>query len=487
MKSRFLLLLISLSAFLLSSCDSLDFSRQAAPTGNLEVDVAFNLDDEPKLALKTALVNDNPLIETGEITLEQDDDNYTFDLDIGNGAASAKVTNLAAGPWDLEITLYDEDDYPVMYGTKNVTIIAAETLYTDVTVNYTSGILDLRIHLPAIQADLGYAHTAILSTDGSLFMAGWNQNDQLGFDTGDENNSEVYQATLTDVRQVLLDHKTSMAIKSDGTVWGVGMNSYGELGLGNGDDQENWVQSTGATDIIGGCYGGFKSMLIKSDGSVIGAGHNNYGSFGDGTQQYSNSNEHDWVDIDIDNVKDMACGKYHTLALKEDGTLWATGTNTYGQLGIPTSTTTYVDTYTYVTNNVKTMASFGSFSLILTNDGDVYGAGINGYDQLNQGNTDSADDGFVLVESGVKKIAASSGSNTYLIKDDNSLWACGSDFSSYMQLATNVKSVFAKEGAYIYITFSGDAYAGGYNIQGRLGTGNDTAIDDEDPIIIFGD
>lgn len=33
------------------------------------------------------------------------------------------------------------------------------------------------------------------------------------------------------------------------------------------------------------------------------------------------------------NWKYVACGLFHTVAIKEDGTLWAWGNNFYGQLG----------------------------------------------------------------------------------------------------------------------------------------------------------
>lgn len=35
----------------------------------------------------------------------------------------------------------------------------------------------------------------------------------------------------------------------------------------------------------------------------------------------------------LDNVKLIAVGAFHNLALQEDGTLWAWGNNEYGQLG----------------------------------------------------------------------------------------------------------------------------------------------------------
>lgn len=35
----------------------------------------------------------------------------------------------------------------------------------------------------------------------------------------------------------------------------------------------------------------------------------------------------------LDNIKLIAVGAFHNLALQEDGTLWAWGNNEYGQLG----------------------------------------------------------------------------------------------------------------------------------------------------------
>jgi len=42
--------------------------------------------------------------------------------------------------------------------------------------------------------------------------------------------------------------------------------------------------------------------------------------------------------LGMDNAVAVACGQYHSLALRGDGTAWAWGSNDYGQLGDNTTT-----------------------------------------------------------------------------------------------------------------------------------------------------
>lgn len=76
-------------------------------------------------------------------------------------------------------------------------------------------------------------------------------------------------------------------LKNDGTLWGSGNNTYGQLGLGSNADQK----------IIG-------LTRIGSDS--------------------------DWVDV--------SCGMFFTVAIKADGTLWSTGKNDNGTLGLGDTT-----------------------------------------------------------------------------------------------------------------------------------------------------
>ena len=79
-------------------------------------------------------------------------------------------------------------------------------------------------------------------------------------------------------------------------------------------------------------------------------------------------------------VKQIACGEYHTLLLKNDGSIWGCGANSYGQLGLGDNTNqkTFTKVTTNINNDVKQIYCGGSHTFILKNDGSVWACGSNG-------------------------------------------------------------------------------------------------------------
>jgi alpha-tubulin suppressor-like RCC1 family protein len=82
---------------------------------------------------------------------------------------------------------------------------------------------------------------------------------------------------------------------------------------------------TGTTPIAAGDD---HSLAIREDGTLWAWGQNRYGQLGDGTT----INRHKPVQV-LTDVVSVAAGVRHSLAIKRDGTLWAWGQNRYGQLG----------------------------------------------------------------------------------------------------------------------------------------------------------
>jgi alpha-tubulin suppressor-like RCC1 family protein len=76
------------------------------------------------------------------------------------------------------------------------------------------------------------------------------------------------------------------------------------------------------------------SLAVMSDGSLWAWGSNDYGQLGDGTKSLKSSP----VKI-MDNVLSVSAGYNYSLAIKTDGSLWAWGNNMYGQLGLSDGTT----------------------------------------------------------------------------------------------------------------------------------------------------
>ena len=80
------------------------------------------------------------------------------------------------------------------------------------------------------------------------------------------------------------------------------------------------------------------------------------------------------------NVTALAAGGGHTLALKQDGTVWAWGDNSTNQLGGAVTEASY-STPIQVKNltNVTALAAGGDYSLALKQDGTVQAWGGNTY------------------------------------------------------------------------------------------------------------
>jgi alpha-tubulin suppressor-like RCC1 family protein len=166
--------------------------------------------------------------------------------------------------------------------------------------------------------------------DGTLWAWGGNTHAQLG--TGDTQHRLVPTAVLTGVRAVSAGDYFVLAVKTDGTVWGAGNNDWGQLGIGSQTpDKPSFVQSkiSGVTTIG---TGDLSSFATTSDGAAWGWGVNDFGELGLG---YTSEAVPTPTPIpSLAGIKEFAGGQYHTLALGSDGTVWAFGSNYYGQLGV---------------------------------------------------------------------------------------------------------------------------------------------------------
>jgi len=135
---------------------------------------------------------------------------------------------------------------------------------------------------------------------------------------------------------------TTLFRKNNGTLWGVGGNNTGVLGLGNYLNAVYTVQQVGtSTDWSSLESCSYHSMALKNNGSLWSCGLNASGQLGNGTTTTINTFAQVGTAINWAKVR---CGRLHSLALDSNGTLWAWGDNTYGQLGDGTTTNRLVPT-----------------------------------------------------------------------------------------------------------------------------------------------
>ena len=186
----------------------------------------------------------------------------------------------------------------------------------------------------------------------------------------------------------------------------------------------------------------------------------------------------------------FAGGSSHSLSIHADGTLWATGDNSFGQLGIPTSTsssTTWVQVGT-ATNWVQ-VASGSNHSLGLRADGSLYGWGYNYYGQLGNATGTGTYDATptpTRVGTDTYTQVAAGGSHSLGLRADGRLYAWGLNNSGQLGNATGngtatayptptvVAGTYAQVAAganhSLGLRVDGSVYTWGYNRFGQLGT-----------------
>ena len=235
----------------------------------------------------------------------------------------------------------------------------------------------------------GAGHSLAVKSDGTVWAWGANDRGQLGDGTTTRRTSPVQVPDLTGVVAVAAGNSHSLAVKADGTVWAWGGNTYGQLGDETTMQRTSPMQVLRLTAATAVAAGDGHSLLRKSDGTVWAWGYNSSGQLGDGTRM----DRHGPVQVpSLTGVTAVTAGSGHSLAIKADGTAWAWGNNFSGQLGdgtttLRTSPVKVPDLATVAAMAAGGSAYSGSHSLAVANDGTVWAWGYNYYGQLGDGTT----------------------------------------------------------------------------------------------------
>ena len=237
------------------------------------------------------------------------------------------------------------------------------------------------------------------------------------------------------------------------------------------DDSDSFIEiSAGDTYNLG----------LKSDGSLWAWGGNTVGQLGDGTntEQYSPRKI-------MDGVKAISAGSVHSLAVKNDGSLWVWGGNYNGQLG--DGTTTDRNTPVKIIDSGVTAVSAGGWhSLAIKSDGSLWAWGNNYYGQLGDGTSANINITTpIKIMDGVKAINASN-EHSFAIKNDGSLWAWGynqygklgdgttENKSTPVKIMDGVTAVSSRSYHSLAIKNDGSLWAWGTGEYGGLGDGTTT-------------
>jgi alpha-tubulin suppressor-like RCC1 family protein len=216
-------------------------------------------------------------------------------------------------------------------------------------------------HAVTPQIATGYYHNVVLAADGTVWTWGSNISGQL-CDTTRPSPDALPRPIpgLTDVIHIAAGSDFTLAVKDDGSVWACGANFNGQLGRGFVSDYERDIGQvidpngigylnldTGVDKISEGIMavaaGSHHSLAIRNDGTVWGWGANS-GRLGidkpaqtpctDDAGQDANYCTKPDKALNVTNATAIAGGTLHSMALDIDGQVWTWGSSSEGgQLG----------------------------------------------------------------------------------------------------------------------------------------------------------
>jgi alpha-tubulin suppressor-like RCC1 family protein len=255
---------------------------------------------------------------------------------------------------------------------------------------------------------------------------------------------------FTDWIQVSAGSFHSLGVRSDGTAWAWGLGSYGRLGDGTVVDRSSPVSDVGGfTDWIQVSAGGSHSLGVRSDGTAWAWGRGSFGQLGDGTAVNRSSPVSviggftDWIQV--------SAGYRHSLGLRSDGTAWAWGLGgLFGSLGDGTVDTrsSPVSVVGGFTDWIQVSAG-NRHSLGVRSNGTAWAWGLGGFGRLG--------DGTAVNRSSPVSVVGG--------------------FTDWIQVSAGY---FHSLG----VRANGTAWAWGYGSFGRLGDG--TVVDRSSPVSVIG-
>jgi len=296
--------------------------------------------------------------------------------------------------------------------------------------------------------DIIFGAVSCTPPTGRIWSWGCNVRGQLGDNTVLSRLSPVsVVGGFTDWCQISGASQSSFAVRQNGTVWAWGQNTNGLLGDNCTVSRSSPVSVVGGfTDWCQVSGGQIHALAVRQNGTAWGWGANSYGRIGDNCTVTRSSPVSvaggftDWCRV--------SAGP-HSFGIRQNGTLWAWGQNLQGRLGDNTTT-----------NRSSPVSVVGGFtdwcqvqagryhSLALRQNGTVWGWGCNAQGQI-------GDDTVVSKSSPVSVVGG---------------------FTDWCYIAAETSSMGVRQG--------GSAWAWGTNGFGQLG--DNTIVSRSSPVSVVG-
>lgn len=254
-----------------------------------------------------------------------------------------------------------------------------------------------------IQIAAGTNHSLTLSNWGDVYSYGDNTYKQLGSQYKGDTYFWIESVEgLHGIQDISTFGNHNLALDDYGKVYSWGENSRYQLGrTGNHSDipmQVNFYADGSSPVVTDISTGGWFSLALDDDGTVWAWGDNTYGQLSQGSTGGLSATPHIVFDLFFEDdgwgaalpdIKKVSAGKYHALVLQENGAVYGWGRNSTDHC-ISSNDTFSFPLATQIQglpNNIIDIEAGDRCSFFLTEDGHVYAMGNNAKGQLGDGTT----------------------------------------------------------------------------------------------------
>ena len=308
---------------------------------------------------------------------------------------------------------------------------------------------------PVRQVAAGAIHTGIVTDAGDLFMCGYGSDGQLGLGDSNHRATptlvgrEVFNGEAVLMVSCGMHHTT--VVTESGNVYTFGKGEYGQLG--HGDEKTklvpHQVPSAGFNGerIVMAAAGMYHTVALSEAGNVFTWGYGMTGCLGHNTWNDRRApRQVDGMWFGGGKVVFVAAGGFHTAAVTAEGSLFTWGHGEYGQLGHHSNITMYVPNLVVAgvfRGSVVVMAACGrNHTLAVTQDGGLWACGRGCKGQLGLNDTKNK---YVFRQVGVaafggaKVVTAAAGykpplnpGHSVAVTEDGALWTWGDSRSGQL-------------------------------------------------------
>lgn len=231
----------------------------------------------------------------------------------------------------------------------------------------------------------GEAHSIARRDDGAVFVWGANGAGQLGVGQAGGATAMPVQLDLSNVVAVAAGGDSSYALRDDGVVFAWGDNTAGQLGLNDTAPRFVPTQIPNLSNVTAIAAGVTHTLAIRSNGTVLAWGNNRNGQLGLGDRALRNAPAQ-IIALNGLNIRQIAAGTAHSLALASDGTMRAWGSNFLGEVGNGFGDEKLLPVQVLnLTRPVVSIAAGNRHSLALLDDETMRAWGSNSSGQLGNG------------------------------------------------------------------------------------------------------